>query len=262
VGTAAPVAGGPADPSTGVDAISGNDSNSAASITLTARSSTPVAGVPTTVGVVADDAPTAALIDPGTGTEIGVGQTVYPLVRGSDDFAVKSATLLVDGSPVDVATQAPYQFGWTPSSAYDGKTVSFQAVVTDSSGQTTTSEALTVKVTATPTTPPVEPPVLTTPTSLTLKLGAVTKHARKGTATLRVKVSDGGLLTAKGPKIRTATKSASQASTVSVLVKAKPGQLKKLRKKGRLAVRVAIRFVSDSGATTSTNTTVVLVRKR
>ncbi|GAA4729007.1 hypothetical protein GCM10023350_10260 [Nocardioides endophyticus] len=261
VGTAAPVANGPADPSTGVEAISGNDSNGAASITLPSRSSTPVAGVPTTVGVVADDVPTAALIDPGTGTEIGVGRTVYPLVRGSDDFAVKSATLLVDGSPVDVATQAPYQFGWTPSSAYDGKTVSFQAVVTDSSGQTTTSEALTVKVTATPTTPPVEPPV-TTPTSLTLKLGAVTKHAKKGTATLRVKVSDGGHLTANGAKIRTATKSVSRATTVSVLVKAKPGQLKKLRKKRHLAVRVAIRFVSDSGATTSTNTTVVLVRKR
>jgi hypothetical protein len=261
MGTAAPVAGGPADPSTGVEAISGNDSNSAASITLTSRSSTPVAGVPTTVGVVADNAPAAALIDPGTGTEIGVGQTVYPLVRGSDDFAVKSATLLVDGKPLDVATQAPYQFGWTPSSAYDGKTVSFQAVVTDSSGQTTTSEALTVKVTATPTTPPVEPPV-TTPTSLTLKLGAVTKHAKKGTATLRVKVSDGGVLTAKGAKVRTATKSVSKATTVSVLVKVKPGQAKKLRMKGRLPVRVAIRFVSVSGATTSTNTTVVLVRKR
>ena len=244
-----------------MEAISGNDSNSAASITLPSRSSTPVAGVPTTVGVVADDAPTAALIDPGTGTEIGVGQTVYPLVRGSDDFAVKSATLLVDGKTVDVAARAPYQFGWTPSASYAGKTVSFQAVVTDSSGQTTTSEALTVKVTATPTTPPVAPPV-TTPTSLTLKLGAVTRHAKKGTAVLRVKVSDGGVLTASGGKIRTATKSPSGATTVSVLVKAKPGQLKKLRKKGRLGVRVAIRFVSDSGATTSTNTTVMLVRRR
>jgi hypothetical protein len=63
-------------------------------------------------------------------------------------------------------------------------------------------------------------------------------------------------------KIRTSTTSPSGATTVSVLVKAKPGQLKKLRKTGHLGVRVVIRFVSDTGATTSTNTTVMLVRKR
>jgi len=73
---------------------------------------------------------------------------------------------------------------------------------------------------------------------------------------------ENGVLTVSGGKIRTSTKSPSGATTVSMLVKAKPGQLKKLRKKGHLGVRVAITFVSDTGATTSTNTIVRLVRKR
>jgi large repetitive protein len=271
VGSAVPVSGGPADPSTGVEAISGPDTNGAASITLTARAASPVAGVPTTVGTVADSAPTAAVVDPVDGMKLDIGQTVYPLLRGSDDFAVKSATLLVDGSPVGTATTAPYLFGWTPSEAFAGRTVRLQAAVTDSSGTTTTSEALTLQVAEKPTTPETNPPTTTPPpvvppvapaTNLVVKVGSAKANKKQGTAMLGVSVSDAGTLGVTGPKVRSVTKTAGGATTLKVKVKVTAGKLAKLRKKGRVGVTLTIRYVSTTGATSVTTTRVVLVRKR
>jgi len=128
--------------------LSGADSTGAATVNNSNARNTPapLVHVPAAEGGVGDDAPTAALIHPGDRSAVGVGETVLPLVRASDDFAVKSVTLLVDGAPVAVATTAPYTFSWTPIGKQSGRQVTFQAVVVDSAGQTTVTAKLKVSV--------------------------------------------------------------------------------------------------------------------
>jgi hypothetical protein len=249
VGQGNPVPGGPADPSTGVEAISGPDTAAAATVTTPQRASTPPSTVPTGVGAVADESPTAALVDPGTGTEVLVGETVFPLVRGSDDFAVRSATLTADGAPVGVATSAPYAFAWTPGSEHAGKVVTLRAVVTDSSGQATVSEPLTVAVGKQAITP-------------TLELGAVEKNRKKGLATVAVAVNTAGTVGLAGQKVKSSTLTATGAGTVTVTVKAKGKYRKVLRTKGWLKVTFSVTFIAATGGTATTEKTVVLVRKR
>ncbi|MDT4904707.1 MAG: large repetitive protein, partial [Pseudonocardiales bacterium] len=146
VGQSTPIAGGPADPSTGVEAVSGLDSTHAATVTTTGRLSSAPVTVPTGVGAVQDDAPTASLIDPVATMAAKVGTSAAVLAAGSDDHAVQSVALLVDGTPVDTVTTAPYSFDWTPSAALAGQTATLQALVTDSSGQQTVSDPLTATV--------------------------------------------------------------------------------------------------------------------
>ncbi|MBB2976494.1 dienelactone hydrolase [Microbacterium endophyticum] len=104
------------------------------------------AGVPMTAGAVTDNAPTSMIIDPGTGLELESGDTIAPLVRANDDFAVTSVSLLVDGESVSSSSTSPYTFSWSATDANKGKTVALTAVVTDSSGQSTTSDVVSVKV--------------------------------------------------------------------------------------------------------------------
>jgi hypothetical protein len=146
LGTGDPVPGGPADPSTGLEAISGPDTTQAATVTVTGRLSSPPRTVPTGVGRIVDSAPTAEVADPGRGSVLKVGSTVYPLVRGTDDFAVQSATLMVNGTPIGSTTTAPYEFSWTPSAADAGKHVKFTALVIDSAGNTTLSKPVIYSV--------------------------------------------------------------------------------------------------------------------
>ncbi|WP_346386279.1 Ig-like domain-containing protein [Nocardioides sp.] len=248
IGQGNPVPGGPADPSAGLEAISGPDTTSAATVTTPQRASTPPATVPTTVGVVADEAPTAALIDPEDGSQVQVGETVFPLVRGLDDFAVKSATLVVDGQPVQVATTAPYTFSWTPGTEYAGKDVTFQAIVTDSSGQETDSDPLTVSVAEEPITP-------------TLGLGKVVKNTKSGTATLSVTVNTAGTVALTGAKVVTATGTPDGATTVQIPVRANAAYRKILNRKGKLTVKFKVTFEATSGGTVVKTKTLVLVKK-
>ncbi|MGA1838931.1 Ig-like domain-containing protein [Herbiconiux sp. 11R-BC] len=142
-------------------AFSGVDSTSTPSVrTLDPVLSAP-ASVPSAAGSVTDAAPSSQVVDPGAGLTLEVGDTVKPLVKARDDFAVKSVTLLADG--VEVATNAvsPYTFEWAAGEADAGKTVSLTAVVTDASGQTTESDPVDVAVAAIdvpPTTPPTTEP--------------------------------------------------------------------------------------------------------
>ena len=248
-GATAPVAGGPADPDTGVEAISGSSS-----VTLTSRVSIIPAALPTGVGAIADNAPTAALVDPEDGSEIAVGETVLPLTKASDDFAVASASLLVDGVVVDEATEAPYTFSWTPTTGDAGNDVVFTSVVTDSSGQTTTSAPLTVSVAAEPV-PPVEP------VDPTLTLGAVTKNKKNGTATMLVTVNTAGVVKVKGAKVVAVSTSASGARTITIPLKAKKPYLKALAKKGVLKVTFTVTFVAEEGGTVTKSKTLTLIDK-
>ena len=124
----------------GATAISGPDSTGAPSVIVTRRRSTPPPTVPTGVGRIVDAAPAAEVADPGRGSLLHVGSTVYPLVRATDDFAVQSATLLVNGTPIGTTTTAPYEFSWTPTAAEAGKHIMLRALVVDLSGNTTLSK--------------------------------------------------------------------------------------------------------------------------
>lgn len=249
VGQGNPIAGGPADPSNGLEAISGPDSTPAATVTTPSRASTPPGSVPTGVGTVADDDPTAALLDPGTGLTLKVGQSIFPLVGGRDDFAVKSATLLVDGEPVATSTTAPYGFTWTPDSSVAGKTVTLKGVVTDSSGQQTTSDALTVKVANTPPIPP------------TLAGAGVVKNKKTGTAVLSVKVNTAGSVAMVGGKVYPVTRTTPGAGIVKIPVKAKAPYAAKLKKKGKITVSVKVTFKAEGGTVTKVFS-FTLVRKK
>lgn len=248
LGTGAPIAGGPADPSEGLEAISGPDGSAAATVLTPSRVSAPIASVPTTAGGVSDEAPTATLIDPADGTDVLLGETIEPIVLGRDDFAVASAGLVVDGETVATDASAPYSFSWTPDATLAGQAVTVSAVVTDSSGQTTTADPITLSV-ADEEVPP------------TVSVVKVTKK-RNGTATLRAKVNGAGLVTVSGTKVVTAKRTVSGATTVALPVKAKAAWSKRLNQRGRLKVTVKVSFTAESGEVVTTSRTVVLVKKR
>lgn len=248
LGQGAPVEGGPADPDAGTEAVSGRISG-AATVSVTGRLSTPPPAVPTKAGSVPDKAPTAQLIDMGSGSSVKVGQTLFPLVRGLDDFAVTSATLLVNGLPVAVSEHAPYTFSWTPNSAYSGKKVELQAVVTDSSGQESRSGSATVSVAKVAVTP-------------TMKVGKVARSSKKGTADVYVTVNTAGTVTLAGRKPRAVAVRTRGASTVKVPVRLKTSHRKVLRKRGKVTTTFTITFKAASGGTITQKKTVVLRLKR
>jgi hypothetical protein len=61
---------------------------------------------------------------------------ITPTVAAHDDFGVKSVAVTLDGSPLATDGLAPYEFTWTPAYADIGATHTFEATITDSSGQT------------------------------------------------------------------------------------------------------------------------------
>lgn len=246
-GPAAPVAGGPADADTGAEAISGSSS-----VTVSSRASTVPGGIPTSYGVVADEAPTAEVVDPFAGTEIAVGATVQPLVRAGDDFAVRKATLLVDGEPVADAERAPYLFAWTPGPSYAGRSVSLTTVVTDSSGTQTTSAPLKLTV--------AEAPVVVTPKP-TVSASVAKRDTKKGIVVLNVKVNGAGTIRLAGGRIVATRTKVTGPGTVKVRVAAKGAYRKLLVRKGRISAPVRITFTAEGG-TAVTKRTVTLVRKK
>ncbi len=129
------------------------------------------------------------------------------------------------------------------------RTSPFEAVVTDSSGQETTSEPVTVSVADEPIRP-------------TLTFGKVVRSTTAGTATLPAAVNTSGTLTLTGAKVVTTTRKASQASTVKLGVKVKPAYRSTLVKKGKLSVTVKVTFRDSSGASVSRTKTLVLVKKK
>jgi len=92
-----------------------------------------------------DEAPSAVIADPLDGDDVTAGEELEPTVYALDDFAVKKVELFVDGESVGSITEAPYVFSWTPSGA-DGTSTTLTAEVTDSSGNTTLAEPVTLTV--------------------------------------------------------------------------------------------------------------------
>jgi hypothetical protein len=265
VGPTAPTPGTPSDPASGSEGLSGPDPVSGApsvSYVLTGTGAllgAPSSTVPTTYAPITDAAPTAEVVDPGTGATVVAGQALAPVVLGRDDLAVRSAALLVDGTQVGVSATAPYTVPWTPSAAQAGRTVALTAVVTDSAGRTTTSRPVAVSVAAAPTvptTPPTTTPV--TPVTPVVTLGEVTRR-RNGTATIAVSVSTPGAVSLAGSRVRTTSGTAYQ--TVLLKVKATGKAKKALRRTGRAPVLVTVALTPPGGATAYASTKVVLKRR-
>lgn len=244
----------------------------------------------TKAGSPADDAPTGAMVDPADGTEIEVGEELSPIVRATDDFAVRAVTLLVDGEPVEQSGVAPYEFSWTPTEDEAGDGLTISALVTDSGGNVTTTGEISVSVAepegptgptgpTDPTGPtgPTSPTGATGPTSPTgptgpttpepdpeftpaLTLGKVEK--KSGFALLTAKVNGGGIVSVTGPRVVKTVKSPKGASTLKLVVKAKPKPKKALRKKGKLKVTVNVSFSASEGGKVVKKKTITLVKKK
>ena len=251
LGRSNPVADGAADPAENVEAISGSGS-----VTVSSRASTQPASVPTKVGKVTDEGPKAEIVDPIDGSTVKPGETVTPLVRARDDFAIRSVTLTVDGVKSEPATSAPYAFSWVPSADQAGKTVRITATVTDSSGRTTTTKPFSLKVAkggngeAGPSkpSPSVPAPKVT-----------ITKVVRKanGTAVVYAKVNRAGVVKVSGTKVKTAVVKAKKSGTVKITVK--PRKTLKAGKKSKVKVKVTF---TATGKGVSRSKTVTLVRKK
>ncbi|MEV4726525.1 Ig-like domain-containing protein, partial [Micromonospora humida] len=237
----------PAVPASGVEAISGVDSTGSATVTVTKRRPTPPPAVPTTVGRIADAAPSAEVADPGRGAVLQVGSTVHPLIRGTDDHAIASASLFVNGTLVGTVTTAPYLFGWTPAAKDAGKQVRFQAMVVDSSGQSTLSKP--VVGTVDPATP-----------APTVRIDSVQADPASGTATLTATVNTAGTLTLTGEKVATVSRQVAKANTVTVTVTVAPAYRQTLVKTGRLDVTFTVGFANTAGQSPGETVQVTLTR--
>ncbi|MEV4770078.1 Ig-like domain-containing protein [Micromonospora humida] len=247
LGSGQPVPGGPAVPASGVEAISGVDSTGSATVTVTKRRPTPPPAVPTTVGRVADAAPSAEVADPGRGAVLQVGSTVHPLIRGTDDHAIASASLFVNGTLVGTATTAPYLFDWTPTAKDAGKQVRFQAMVVDSSGQSTLSKP--VVGTVDPATP-----------APTVRIDKVEADPASGTATLTATVNTAGTLTLTGEKVNAVSREVAKANTVTVTVTVAPAYRQTLVRTGRLDVTFTVGFANAAGQSPGETVQVTLTR--
>ncbi|MEU1751186.1 Ig-like domain-containing protein [Micromonospora matsumotoense] len=247
LGAGQPVPGGPAVPATGVEAISGVDSTGNATVSVTKRRPTPPPAVPTTVGRVADATPSAELADPGAGAVFRVGSTVHPLIRGTDDFAIASTSLFVNGTLVGTSTTAPYLFDWTPTAKDAGRQVRFQAMVVDSSGQSTLSKPIVGTVDAATPAP-------------TVRIDSVRTDPTSGTATLTATVNTAGTLTLTGEKVNAVSRQVAKANTVTVTVTVAPAHRQTLVRTGRLDVTFTVGFGNAAGQSPGEVVQVTLIR--
>jgi hypothetical protein len=111
--------------------------------------SSPLPTAPTIAapGPITDTAPVGVIVNPDDGEEVDAAVPTEVAVLADDDFGITSVSLKADDTPVATATTSPYTFDWTPSPADRGDTVTLEATITDSSGNTTTSE-IEVPITA------------------------------------------------------------------------------------------------------------------
>jgi hypothetical protein len=109
-----------------------------------------------------------------------------------------------------------------------------------------------------------------TPPSNQFSFGKLKKNKNKGTATVAVNVPGPGTLSLTGKKVKsqrparaaTASRAATAAGTVKLLVKAKGKAKKKLNKTGMVKVKAHVTFIPTGGAANAQPKTVKLVKKR
>ncbi|HET6998590.1 MAG TPA: Ig-like domain-containing protein [Solirubrobacterales bacterium] len=249
--------------------------------TVTAPANGVLGAAPTIAapGAITDVTPTGSIVDPGDGVEVEAGVATEPVVLADDDFGVKSVALTADGEPVATVTESPYVFGWTPGVEEEGETVTLEATIVDSSGQTATS-SIEVEV-AEKEEPPVEeppveeppvkkePPVETPPAAAPpepvippvseIALGQVKRLASKGTAMLKVTVPGPGKLVASGPKVKKLVLEPKAAGARWITVEAKGAALETLAETGKVTVKVTLVFTPTGGTPFTQTRTVVLL---
>ena len=134
----------PSSPSTGVEGVSGNDSNGADSVLVDPFLSV-APSLTTGPAPVTDLAPTVAIGDPAAGSVLPTDAPTAANVAAGDDYGVKSVALKLGGTVVGTDTSAPYEFSFTPPASTAGTTQTLTATATDSSGQTT-DDTITVSI--------------------------------------------------------------------------------------------------------------------
>jgi large repetitive protein len=263
---------------------------------------TPVAGTKPVVAAVPsalpDAAPVGSIVDPIGGEAVESGETVEPVVFAEDDYGVKSITLTADGVPVETLTTAPYAFAWTPSSDEIGSSVQLEATVTDSSGQTVTSDVTVPVVTgrgeiiakegeervaeeaaekdaaakageaalteaqkeAKEAKEKAESAERSLAENGNPKVGKAVKNTKKGTVRLGIKVPRPGPLVISGSGIKKVKANPTGPGEVQILIKAKGKALKTLEEKGEVTVEVTIKLSGPNGPD-ETTTKVTLVKK-
>lgn len=99
-----------------------------------------------TVTVSANQAPSATLVSPVSGTGLSVGTPISLIASASDtDGTIASVSFLANGLFIGTSTAPPYAFSWTPGAA-GGYSLVARAV--DNSGNVTESTAVSVNVAA------------------------------------------------------------------------------------------------------------------
>jgi hypothetical protein len=259
-GTAGPPIEAASLTGSGIEGVSGKDTESNPSVLFEpALGSDP--GAPAVPGPVADLTPTGSIVNPGDGEEVAAGEATEPVVVADDDFGVKSVSLSADGVPVDSLDEAPYAFGWTPSADEAGETVTLEATVVDSSGQTETASIEVDVEAAAPETPPAPKVTPTPPAAGKAELGKLTRKPHVGTAMIALEAPGPGELMISGPRIKTVVRTVAGAGTEKIAIHPKGKALKALRRNGHVKVEVTIAFTPAGGATETTTRTVTVVKK-
>lgn len=257
-------------PSTIKEGVSPDNAVPAATVTFSsALPSAPAIAAP---GETADVAPAGSLVDPGDGAEVEAGEIVEPVVLADDDFGVKAVTLTADGEPVATLTESPYSFEWVPAPEQQGETMTLEATIEDSSGQTATTEVEVEVAEAAAEPPVVEPPVKETPVEPAppvskaspsdFWLGKVVRDAKAGTALFEVDLSGPGKLALTGPSVKAVSLEATAAGTVKVAVQATGAAKKALKRKGGTKVRLEFTFTASGGGPATKAETVFLVKRK
>lgn len=273
-GTAGTPVEGPSVVAAGEEGVSGEDAGGNPSVEfLPVASSAPSVTAP---GAVEDVAPSGSIVDPGDGEEVEAGTAVEPIVAADDDFGVKAVSLAADGEQLATTAESPYAFSWTPGAGDVGETVTLEATITDSAGQTTTSSiAVPVAEAEQPDPgpgpgpqpgpnpgPPPGPPAGPAPGPKPgPKPGKLARLTGKGTALLTIRISGPGKLVVYGRGVRKLTKSPRAAGNTKVAIRAKGKKLRTLRNRGKVTLTVKIAFTPRDGSRGTVTRKVTLVKK-
>jgi hypothetical protein len=218
--------------------------------------------------------PTGAVVNPGDDEEFEAGEPVQPVVVADDDFGVKAVSLTADGEPVETMDESPYTFEWIPSEDEQGETVTLEATIEDSSGQTVTS-SVDVEVTE-KTEPPVEEPPVVKPVieepptkapevkypPTTFWLGKVLRDKKAGTALVEVEVSGPGKLGLSGDGVKPLSSEITTGGLMKIAVKAAGTAKQALKTNGQAKVKPVFTFTPTGGTAMTRMDVFFLVKKK
>ncbi|ASP40172.1 hypothetical protein CHH28_16470 [Bacterioplanes sanyensis] len=111
-------------------------------------SSPRIPGVESVLELVVEDAPPKVTVT--GGGRIEVGENLSLMAQTQDDVGIDSVSFWRDGSKLLTLERPPFELNLNVSDSMDGQSFQFYALATDSKGQETQSEIVTVRVNADP----------------------------------------------------------------------------------------------------------------